>query len=64
MGVDLMRIDLVAPNQLDSSNYFKLAHLLSFLGTKEQSTVVLDDEIRLLLDLYVHFERPRPGPFN
>ena len=49
---------------LDSSNYCKLAHLLSFLGIKEQSAVGLNDEIRLLLDLCVYFEQLRPWPFN
>ena len=38
--------------------YCKIVDLLSFLG-KEQSAV-LTDEIRPLLDLYVHFERPQP----
>ena len=33
------------------------AHLFSFLGVLEQSAVVINNEIQLLLDLYVHFER-------
>ena len=46
------------------SNYCTFAHLLSFLGIEEQSAVIASNEIRPWLDLYVHFERPRPGPFN
>ena len=42
--------------QLDSLNYCGLAHLLSFLGTEEQSAVVLD-EIQPLLDFYIHLKR-------
>ena len=31
---------------------------------EEQSAVIISNETQLLLDLYVHFERLRPGPFN
>ena len=44
--------------------YLWFAHLFSFLGIEEQSATVVNIEIRTLLDLYVHFERLRPGPFN
>ena len=36
----------------------------SFLGIEEQLAVVVNNEIQLLLDLYVHFKRLRAGPFN
>ena len=50
--------------QLDSSNYCKLAHLLRFLGIEEQSDLVVDDEIRPLLNIYAHLKWPRLGLFN
>ena len=40
-----------------------LANLLSFLGI-EEAVLVIEVEIRSLLDLYVHFERLHPGLFN
>ena len=40
--------------QLDSSNYCMFAHLFSLLGIEEQLAPVVKDEIRPLLDLYVH----------
>ena len=39
-------------------------HLLSFLGIEEEVVLVIDDEIRLLLDLCIHFEQLHLGPFN
>ena len=41
--------------------YCMFAHLFSFLGVEEQSAVV-NDKIRLLLDLYVHFKQLCPDP--
>ena len=49
---------------LDSSNYCTFANLLSFLGIKEEAGLIIEVEIRSSLDLYVHFERLHPGPFN
>ena len=43
---------------------FNQYRTLSFLGIEEQSAVIVDDKIRPLLDLYVHFEWLCPGPFN
>ena len=40
------------------------ANLLSFLGIEEEAALVIEVEIRPLLDLYAHFERLHPGPFN
>ena len=34
------------------------------LGLGKRLAVVVDDEIQLLYNLYVHFKRLRPGPFN
>jgi hypothetical protein len=47
-----------------ASKYCMFAHLLSFLGIKEQAAVIFDNKIGPLLDLYIHFERLCPGPFN
>ena len=51
---------------LDTARFIEplyVRSLFSFLGIKEQLAVV-NNEIQLLLNLYVHFERLRPGPFN
>ena len=40
------------------------ANLLSFLGIEEAAALDIEGEIRLSLDLCVHFERLHPGPFN
>ena len=39
-------------------------HLLSFLGIEEEVVLIIDEEIRPLFDLCIHFERFNPGPFN
>ena len=51
---------------LDTARFIEQLYIsspFSFLGIQEQSAVV-NNEIQLLLDLYVHFEQLCPGPFN
>ena len=55
---------LIRISYLGTARFIELAHLLSFLGIEEQSPTIVNIEIRPLLDLYIHFERLRPGPFN
>ena len=45
------------------SEIYRTTVSLSSWGIEEQSAVVLDEN-RPLLNLYIHFEWPRPGPFN
>ena len=48
---------------LDTARFMKLlVRSLTFLAS--WASVVVNNEIQLLLNLYVHFERLRPGPFN
>ena len=39
------------------------ANLLSFFGI-EEAALIIEDEIRPSLDLYIHFEWLHPGPFT
>ena len=45
-----------------TARFVELHYVL--LGIKEEAALVIDVEIRSSLDLYVHFERLHPGPFN
>ena len=52
---------------LETARFIDLLYVrspFSFLGIYEQSAVVVNNKLQLLLDLYVHFKRLRPGPFN